>query len=117
MRIYRYVVAAFCFLWIAKEIAVPLTAAAFFSNSYMEDVARCDLAMNSSWFIGQTGIEELEKSELVQMMDCHEYDKTRKIMLISGLPENYLSFLGLKSLEINQRTAQEFVQQHRFTER
>ena len=35
----------------------------------------------------------------------------------AGLPETYLSWLGLKSLEIYQRPASEFTEAHRFRER
>ena len=83
----------------------------------MDLVVKCDSAMNSSWYIRQTDLPSLSNSELVQMLDCHEYDKVRKILLLSGLPEDYLSYLGLRALEIHQRTAEEFVQQHRFTEK
>ena len=67
--------------------------------------------MEDSWFYGS---EVLKESEQVQLLACHDYDKARKIMLMSGLPENYLSFLGLKALELYQRPAEEMARQHRF---
>jgi hypothetical protein len=51
------------------------------------------------------------------LLACHDYDKARKILLMSGLPEEYLSYLGLKALELYQRPAEEFVRLHRFRER
>lgn len=70
--------------------------------------------MDDSWYYkGNT----LDKSEQVQLLSCHDYDKTRKIMLMSGLPEEYLSYLGLKALDLYQRPAEEFVRMHRFRER
>lgn len=82
----------------------------------MELVFECDTAMESSWYYTQN--ENMNnKSEVIQLLACHEYDKTRKVMLMSGLPEEYLSWLGLQSLELYQRPPEEFVRQHRFTER
>jgi hypothetical protein len=82
----------------------------------MENAHACDTAMEASWYYTQK-TEFDQKSEVVQLMACHEYDKTRKIMLSSGLPEAYLSWLGLKSLELYQRSPEEFVMLHRFIER
>ena len=70
--------------------------------------------MDDSWFYGT---ELLQESEQVQLLACHDYDKARKIMLMAGLPEDYLSFLGLKALELYQRPAEEMARQHRFTVR
>jgi His-Xaa-Ser system protein (TIGR03982 family) len=114
---FKWLLGTFCVLWIGKEVLAPATAAAVYSQDYMRLAMLCDTAMNSSWFIQQTDDPELRKTELIQMLDCHEYDKVRKIMLIFGLPENYLSYLGLRALEVHQRSAEEFVEQHRFTER
>ena len=72
--------------------------------------------MEAAWYYSQT--EQLpHESETVQLLACHDYDKARKMLLMSGLPEDYLSWLGLKSLEIYQRPPEEFVELHRFRER
>lgn len=102
--------------WLIKEIIFPLGAALIFSQEYMESVLECDAAMEDSWYYRQDNVID-KKSETVQLLLCHEYDKTRKILLISGLPEVYLSWLGLKSLELYQRSPEEFVKSHRFKER
>lgn len=95
---------------------LPVGAAALYSREYMKLTVECDTAMEASWYYRQKDQITLE-SETVQLLVCHEYDKTRKILLMSGLPESYLSWLGLKSLEIYQRPPEEFVEQHRFRER
>ena len=106
----------FAVTWLVKEIIFPLSAAAIYSTKFMDLAYKCDTAMEASWFYRQN--EKFDKrAELIQMVDCHEYDKTRKTMLFAGLNENYLSWLGLKSLELNQRSAEDFVKQHRFKER
>ncbi|ARN73305.1 TIGR03982 family His-Xaa-Ser system protein [Oceanicoccus sagamiensis] len=115
-KIFRTIIILFCFLWIAKEVILPLATAAIYSKSYMGLVVDCDIAMESAWYGDER--DELErKAQEIHLMDCHEYDKVRKIMLLSGLPETYLSWLGLKSLEIYQRPASEFTESHRFRER
>ena len=114
---FRIAVISLATLWIAKEVIAPALAAAVYSNRYMELVVLCDTAMNASWYMQQNDSDLLENSELVQMLDCHDYDKTRKVLLMSGLPEDYLSYLGLRALEIHQRSPEEFVEQHRFREK
>lgn len=95
---------------------MPVGTAAFYSFEYMELTVACDTAMEASWYYRQDSKISAE-SETVQLLSCHEYDKTRKLLLMSGLPESYLAWLGLKSLEIYQRPPEEFVEQHRFRER
>jgi His-Xaa-Ser system protein (TIGR03982 family) len=110
------IVIVFAAMWIIKEVIVPASAAVFLSEKYMALVVECDEAMEASWYFRQ--IEDFPaETEVVQMLACHDYDQTRKAMLMAGLPEEYLSWLGLKSLEIYQRPADEFARQHRFTER
>ena len=82
----------------------------------MRETAECDTAMEADWYYRQEDVVTNE-SDVVQLLACHEYDKTRKAMLMSGLPEAYLAWLGLKSLELNQRSPEEFVEQHRFRNR
>jgi His-Xaa-Ser system protein (TIGR03982 family) len=102
------------FLIIAKELLLPVSVGAYYYYPYQKYVAACDTAMEDSWFYkGNT----IDKSEQIQLLACHDYDKARKIMLMSGLPEEYLSYLGLKALELYQRPAEEFVRLHRFRER
>lgn len=109
-------VIAFASLWILKEVVIPATAAALWSKRYMRLVVECDQAMEASWYFRQ-GDRISHESEITQLLACHDYDKTRKAMLLFGLPEQYLSWLGLHSLEIHQRPAEEYARQHRFTER
>ena len=97
-----------------KVVIIPLFVGIYYYYPFQRLVIACDTAMEDSWFYGS---EVLQESEQIQLLDCHDYDKARKIMLMSGLPENYLSFLGLKALELYQRPAEEMARQHRFTVR
>ena len=115
-RLGKAIVVVFALAWLLKEIVLPVGAAAVLSHKYMKLTPACDTAMEASWYYRQEDLVERE-SEVIQLLVCHEYDKTRKLLLISGLPEEYLSWLGLKSLEINQRTPEEYVEHHRFTQR
>ena len=114
VRVFRVIVIIFGIGWVAKELIIPISVGAYYYSTYQKLVIACDTAMDDAWFHGQ---ETLGKSEKIQLLNCHEYDKTRKIMLTAGLPEAYLSYLGLKALEVYQRPAEEFVRQHRFRER
>ena len=115
-RFGKSVLVLFAAGWLMKEVVFPSGAALIFSSEYMELAYQCDTAMEGSWYYRQGDMID-KKSESVQLLICHEYDKTRKILLMSGLPEVYLSWLGLRSLELYQRPPEEFVQSHRFTER
>ena len=110
------VIAVFAGLWIVKEIVLPVGAAAVLSQRYMKQTVECDTAMEASWYLRQDD-QISSESEVTQLLACHDYDKTRKLLLMSGLPPEYLSWLGLRSLEIYQRPAEEFVRQHRFDQR
>lgn len=116
-KIFKISVSVFCVGWMLKVFIVPCLVALLTYKSFMKDVIACDTAMTSSWYIRQQDDEALAKTEIVQMLDCHDYDKRRKIMLLAGIPEEFLSYLGLKALELHQRPAEEFVEQHRFRER
>jgi His-Xaa-Ser system protein (TIGR03982 family) len=114
--IFQGVVAAFCVGWLFKELLLPAFAALRYNNAYIELVEKCDTAMEAAWY-GESE-DPIEKAARdVHLLDCHEYDKTRKKMLFMGLPESYLSWLGLRSLEIHQRPASDLAEQHMFIER
>lgn len=115
-RFGKIIIVLFAGGWLVKEIVLPSVTALMFSKQFMEQVIQCDTAMEDSWYYRQE--DRIDKnSESVQLLVCHEYDKTRKILLMSGLPEIYLSWLGLQSLELYQRPPEEYVESHRFTKR
>jgi His-Xaa-Ser system protein (TIGR03982 family) len=111
-KFFMYTITVFCILWIMKEIILPVGAASLYSKKYMKLVVECGLAMEGNWYSTQEN--NISKEDTIELLVCHDYDKTRKILLMSGLPEEYLSWLGLKALEIYQRPAKEFVEKHKF---
>jgi His-Xaa-Ser system protein (TIGR03982 family) len=113
-NVFRVIVIVFCITWILKQVIIPIGVAAFYYPTYQALAVACDTAMDDSWFYRK---EVLGKSEKIQLLACHDYDKTRKIMLTAGVPEPFLAYLGLKALELYQRPAEEFVREHRFRER
>ena len=115
-RGYQLLVSIFCVLWIGKQIVVPLTTYFIYADQYKKLTAECGLAMDNSWYLRQE-LEIDPRSEAVEMLVCHEYDKLRKIMLIAGLSENVLAYLGLDALELDQKPISEYVDRHRFRER
>lgn len=114
---FRVVVSVFCISWLSKNIIFPVATYLFYKDKYVELSSSCANAMDETWFAEQYEGENIKKSSEVHLLVCHEYDKTRKIMLLSGLNESVLSYLGLKALEIDQHSAEELVKQHRFKER
>lgn len=106
----------FCLLYISKEILYPSITAVLYSKDYMKYTVECDTAMEADWYYSQSNKFD-RKSNEIQMLSCHEYDKLRKILLMSGLNEEYLSWLGLHALEIYQRPVNEFTRKHKFIER
>lgn len=114
-NLFRALVSIFCAFWILKEIAAPGLAALLLSNKYMEQTIACDQAMEAHWY-GRKSTHDAKAAE-VQLLNCHNYDETRKLLLLSGLPEEYLSWLGLKSLDIYQRPVSELTEAHKFRDR
>ena len=111
---FKIIVAVFCVTWMIKEVLIPVTVGAYYSSSYKKLVIACDTAMDDSWYQKK---KKLGKTEQIQLLSCHDYDKIRKVMLISGVSREYLSYLGLSALDIYQRPAEEYVKQHRFEKR
>ena len=114
--VFQVLVAIFCIGWVSKELLLPGFAAIRYSKTYVDMVERCDIAMESAWY-GELEDPIEMAARNVHLMDCHEYDKTRKKMLFMGLPESYLAWLGLRSLDIHQRPASDLAEQHMFIER
>ena len=90
----RIILVTTSLVFFIRFFILPTATAFALSNKFMKLVYECDTAMESSWYYKNSKI--IDKSELVQMLSCHEYDKVRKILLMSGLSENYLSWLGFK---------------------
>ncbi|MGY8872402.1 MAG: TIGR03982 family His-Xaa-Ser system protein [Pseudomonadales bacterium] len=116
-NLFRVIVGVFCLIWLAKNAIGPSAAFVFFYNDYLQLSSQCADAMDESWFLEQKESPALDKTAQIHLLACHEYDKTRKIMLSMGVPESALAYIGLKALEINQKSAEKFVEQHRFQQR
>ena len=110
-------ISLFCFLWVAKQILMPLSAYIYFHDDYTQLASKCANAMDESWFVEQSDMKSKDALTTIHLLDCHEYDKTRKLMLAAGLSEHILSYLGLVALEVGQKSADRLVEQHRFTTR
>lgn len=116
-NIFHIATIIFCILWVTKNIAAPAYVYFRYSEQYITLAAKCANAMDESWFAEQQDTPGLRKSTQIHLLDCHDYDVTRKLMLSLGLTEDVLAYLGLIALETHQRTAEELVEQHRFRER
>lgn len=114
---FRCLVTIFCIAWLAKYVIAPTGALAYFYGDYFRLASECADAMDESWFAEQQDNTMLDKTSQIHLLTCHEYDKTRKLMLSMGLSEDVLAYIGLRALEVNQRSAEELVRQHRFRQR
>lgn len=83
---------------------------------------QCDQAMHSevvlraphqSLEVTEQQAKLLNASADVELTVCHDYDKLRKRLLISGLTENDLALLGLEALEVERITVKRMVEPHR----
>ena len=83
----------------------------------IESSSNGNVADESISFIEQKKDTKLSQTAQVHLLVCHDYDKTRKILLSTGVSENILAYIGLEALETKQHTADQLVKQHRFMER
>ena len=113
--LFRSAVSMFCVFWILKEVAIPGVTALSLSKKYMGQTIACDQAMEAHWYGPKSALDA--KAAEIQLLNCHNYDETRKLLLLSGLPEEYLSWLGLRALDIYQRPASELTEAHKFRDR
>lgn len=116
------IIISFCFIFISasylwKNYGLPSYSYHRYKSEFMELTLKCAHAMDSNWYIEQLESEDIQKSSEIQLLDCHDYDKLRKIMLSQGVNEYKLSYLGLIALEIHQKPAREMSLHHKFRER
>ncbi|BFM22474.1 hypothetical protein R50076_35230 [Gilvimarinus japonicus] len=79
--------------------------------------SECARAMDNAWFTDQIDNKALEKTSNIHLITCHNYDMVRKKLLVSGVSDDLLAYLNLRALELNQHSAEDLVEQHRFKER
>ncbi len=88
------------------EYGAPVAASHLWSDTYKELMFKCDHVMREH-YIAKRAVElspsavtvrNLEATE-VALLDCHEYDKLRKRMLVWGISEDFLALIGLEALE------------------
>lgn len=101
------------------EYGAPVIASQLWRDTYKELMFKCDHVMREH-YIAKRAVElspsavtvrNLEATE-VGLLDCHEYDKLRKRMLVWGISEDLLALIGLEALEEKQYELQEFVTVH-----
>ena len=95
----------------------------FLINIYQDDfselVYKCDNSMRDHFIAkaqvlknyNEDTIENLEQTEL-GLIDCHDYDLLRKKLILLGLTNNELSYMGLKAIEKNGADLKKLVEIH-----
>ena len=99
--------------------ALRIAASLYFQKDFGEHVYNCDNAMREHFiakstmnkFKNDNAMSQLSSSE-VALVDCHEYDKFRKMLLRIGLTENDLSAMGLQAIEDKKSDIQVLIREH-----
>jgi hypothetical protein len=116
------VLAASCVIAITvKYVVAPKWAMETYAETYKEYLFQCDNVMRSHLItkhqvmanVTEQSVRALEAAEL-GLVSCHEYDKLRKRLLILGVTEHELAYLGLQKIEENEDAVREFVDTHEF---
>ena len=103
------------------EYGGPIYAQLRWEDEYKTLMFKCDHAMKEHYIAkravetiptGQT-IKGLQASE-VALLDCHDYDKMRKRMIVWGVSDAQLSAIGLEAMESKGYELSRFVQIHEF---
>ena len=106
-------------LYGAAEYGAPVLASYLWGENYKNLMFKCDHVMKEH-FIAKRAVELTPNHETVKnlqatevgLLDCHDYDKLRKRMLVWGLNENQLASIGLEALEEKEYELQRFVEIH-----
>jgi len=113
-------VAALIFV-LGKDIVVPRIAAEIWADDYKQLMYSCDHVMREHYIAKRAveleaspgNIDNLSSAE-VGLLQCHDYDKLRKRMLVWGLEPEELSLIGLEALEEKSYELRRFVEIHEF---
>lgn len=104
-----------------KFVALPLAAKKLYSDRYKKLMFSCDNVMRDHLIAknrvifekSNKSIKKLEAAEIA-LTSCHEYDLIRKKMLIWGVSEYELQYLGLEAIEENAKDLVNYVESHEF---
>ena len=96
----------------------PFVVTQLYAGEYKRLALECDNAMHDEVALrslpNTSGKQALLiKSADVGLMVCHEYDKLRKKMLITGVTDEQLALLGLEALEVELIPVSRMVEPHR----
>ncbi len=116
-RIFKFLAIAFFLGWLTKNLAAPAFGVAFYYRDFMDLSSQCATAMDSEWFSRDSERKAIDSSNRAMMLVCHDYDLTQKKMQSLGVTDEIISYLSLKSLELNQISSEGLTRQHRFIER
>ena len=101
------------------EYGAPLAATYLWRENYKVLMFKCDHVMRDHFIAKQavladpndTTVKNLQAAE-IGLLDCHEYDKLRKQMLVWGVSEHKLSAIGLEAMEEKAYELRRFVEIH-----
>lgn len=110
-----------CIALAIKFLVVPFLTEVMYRDEYKSLMYNCDNAMRNHMIAKnrvivsktESSIKELKAAEM-GLLDCHDYDKLRKLMLSRGLDENDLSMIGLEAIEEKYEDLMKYVEIHEF---
>ena len=108
-------------VYLGYSAARPQIARYLWGEPYKEMMFQCDHGMREHYIAkkavefspSKQSVKNLQASEL-GLLQCHDYDKTRKKLISWGLDDNDLSLLGIEALEEKEYELYRFVQIHEF---
>ena len=103
-------------LW---KVPIKFTLIKIFQSEYGDLVYKCDNSMRDHFIAKAQVLKEVTEENLtnlsqteIGLVDCHEYDLLRKKLISYGLSTNDLSYMGLKSIELNKLDLKKLVEIH-----
>jgi hypothetical protein len=110
-----------CIALAVKFLAIPSLAKVMYQEEYKSLMYNCDNAMRNHMIAKNRVIFTKTKSSIIQLksaemglLECHEYDKLRKLMISKGLNHNDLSMIGLEAIEEKTEDLMKYVEIHEF---
>ena len=105
--------------YFAWTLGGPVVATSLWGQDYKSLMFKCDHVMREH-YIAKRAIEHSPSAETVRnlqatelgLLDCHDYDRLRKRMLVWGVTDERLSQLGLDALEEKAYELRRFVEIH-----
>lgn len=101
------------------EYGAPIYAQLSWADEYKTLMFQCDHVMKEH-YIAKRAVEEDPRGQTIRslqaaevgLLNCHDYDKMRKRMIVWGVSDAQLSAIGLEAMESKGYELSRFVEIH-----